>query len=58
VVITDDGVIVVDYKFGSHRAAYERQVARYAQLYHEMGYDSVRGFLWYVYTDEVVECQI
>ena len=58
VVINDDGVIVVDYKFGSHRAAYERQVARYAQLYHDMGYDSVRGFLWYVYTDEVVECQI
>ena len=58
VVFTDSGVIVVDYKFGSHRAAYEKQVARYVQLYREMGYASVRGFLWYVLTDEVVECLV
>ena len=58
VVVTDNGVIVVDYKFGSHRAVYETQVARYVQLYRKMGYASVRGFLWYVYTDEVVECQL
>ena len=55
VIVADSGVIIVDYKFGSPRACYETQVARYMQLYHEMGYASVRGFLWYVYTDEVVE---
>jgi ATP-dependent helicase/nuclease subunit A len=58
VVIAGNGVIVVDYKFGSRRAAYEKQVADYMRLYERMGYASVRGFLWYVYTDEVVECQI
>ena len=57
VVITDGGVIVVDYKFGSHRASYETQVARYVQLYRRMGYSRVRGCLWYVYTDEVTEVE-
>ena len=55
VVINDDGVIIVDYKFGSARADYKKQVARYMRLYHQMGYESVRGYLWYVHTDEVVE---
>ncbi|MDO4826108.1 MAG: UvrD-helicase domain-containing protein [Bacteroidia bacterium] len=56
-VVTADGVIIVDYKFGRHADAYERQVARYVQLYRKMGYSHVRGFLWYVYEDEVVEVE-
>ena len=56
-VVTADGVIIVDYKFGRHADAYARQVARYVQLYRKMGYSHVRGFLWYVYEDEVVEVE-
>lgn len=55
VVYSEDGVIVVDYKFGSPRAIYREQVLQYVELYRRMGYENVRGYLWYVYTDEVVE---
>lgn len=56
VIFTDDGgVTVVDYKFGAHRATYDRQVAVYADIFRRMGYGSVKTALWYVDTDEVRE---
>ncbi len=57
VEVSGGGVIIVDYKFGRHADTYERQVARYVQLYRKMGYAHVRGFLWYVYENEVVEVE-
>lgn len=51
----DGGVTVIDYKFGSERNSYLRQVHRYMDLYREMGYPSVRGYVWYVPDDKVVE---
>lgn len=53
VVISDGKVTVVDYKFGGHHRSYERQVARYADLWRRMGYDDVSAYLWYVHTGEV-----
>ncbi len=56
VVITSDGrVLIIDYKFGEHHAAYARQLHRYAALWHRLGYSDVSAWLWYVLTDEVVE---
>ena len=55
VIINDDGVIIVDYKFGSANDKYTEQVAGYMRLYRQMGYESVRGYLWYVQNDDVVE---
>lgn len=51
----DGGVDIVDYKFGEKRASYRRQVGRYVSLYKAMGYESVRGYIWYVPSGEVVE---
>ena len=53
----DGGVTVIDYKFGSERNSYLRQVRRYMDLYREMGYPSVRGYVWYVPSDKLVEVQ-
>lgn len=48
-----DRTLVIDYKFGEHRNAYKKQVARYVDLYKRMGYPSVSGVLWYVPEDSV-----
>lgn len=48
----DGEVLIIDYKFGSHRPSYDRQVARYADICRRMGYRKVSTFLWYVDVDE------
>lgn len=53
VVLTRDKAIVIDYKFGEHRTKYERQVARYADLFRRMGYAEVETALWYVDSGEI-----
>ena len=54
VVITGGKVSVIDFKFGEHRVEYERQVRRYAELWHRMGYAEVSAYLWYVQSGEVM----
>ena len=49
VLVGESGrVVVIDYKFGAGRPSYRRQVARYCNLFREMGYSDVEGWLWYV----------
>ena len=55
VVVEGDSVTVVDYKFGSPHPCYVRQISRYASLYRQMGYASVKAALWYVPEDRVEE---
>lgn len=55
VVLTDGGVMIIDYKFGRPRSSYMDQVRGYAQLYCAMGYTVKGAYLWYVADDSVVE---
>lgn len=56
VMIGTDGVIVVDYKFGdAEDEKYNRQVRHYVRLIQEMGYDTVKGFVFYVKLGKVRE---
>jgi ATP-dependent exoDNAse (exonuclease V) beta subunit len=49
VMIGNDEVIVVDYKFGEQEdRKYIRQVERYVKTIEEMGYPRVKGFVFYV----------
>ena len=48
-------IIVVDFKFGHPRQTYHDQVRQYMQLLGSMGYDNIRGYLWYVYSNEIEE---
>lgn len=50
----DGGVVIIDYKFGTERDSYLRQVRRYMALYSRMGHPTVRGYVWYVPEDKVV----
>ena len=56
VMIKDNEVVVVDYKFGeSIESKYVKQVQRYANSIRNMGYANVRGYLFYVKLHKVVE---
>ena len=55
VVVSGGRTIVIDYKFGSRRDAYSRQVGKYVELYRSMGFPEVSGYIWYVPEDKVEE---
>lgn len=55
-VMTDGReMIVVDFKFGRQRNIYHDQVREYMQLLKAMGHENVKGYLWFVYSNEIVE---
>ena len=54
VMIADDKVVVVDYKFGLKKEKkYQTQIKNYVALIKQMGYKEVTGYLWYVELNEV-----
>ena len=55
VMVKGNKAIVVDFKFGKHNTDYEDQVREYMHLLGEMGYGEVRGYLWYVFYNELEE---
>ncbi len=55
VMTRGDETVVVDFKFGRPRDEHAGQVREYLGLLAAMGRPSPRGFLWYVYTNSVVE---
>ncbi len=54
VVETDNGLIVIDYKFGKPSKSYLRQISKYADIYRRMGQKVHSTHLWYLDTDMVV----
>ena len=56
VMIKDDKVVIVDYKFGeSIESKYVKQVQNYARSIRSMGYANVEGYLFYVKLHKVVK---
>ncbi len=55
VMMKDGSVVVVDYKFGRKHDHYRQQVKQYMDLISRMGHADVRGYLWYVNTNELEE---
>ena len=58
VLIGDDKVIVIDYKFGHVKSPkYVKQVRHYMELIRQMeaGYENVEGYLWYINKDSYLE---
>jgi superfamily I DNA/RNA helicase len=54
VIILDDKVIVVDFKFGAEKREYINQVNNYRRLLLGMGYPMVEAFLWYVDNNKII----
>ena len=56
VMIYDDEVVILDYKFGEkENRNYHSQVRSYVRLIREMGYTCVSGYIWYVALGKI-EC--
>lgn len=54
VMLRDSEAIVVDYKFGlARRPAYARQIKEYMDLLGQMGFGSIRGYIWYVSLNDI-----
>jgi hypothetical protein len=54
VVIKDDKVMIIDYKFGEHDSGYEDQLRKYYDIWSKMGYENISAWIWYVHTGEIV----
>jgi len=48
---------VIDYKFGEENNAYHRQISEYIEILEQMGYTSVKGYIWYVPTGKIVQIE-
>lgn len=57
VILRDNEVQIIDFKFGKPASRYRRQVAEYMQLLRQMGHSPVKGYLWYVDAGRVEEVQ-
>jgi hypothetical protein len=56
VMIKDGRMIVVDYKFGHVKSAsHKQQVKQYVDILRQMKTRDVRGYIWYVVLNELVE---
>ena len=55
VMIDGNEVVVVDFKFGRPRPEYHDQVHHYMSLLAGMGYQNVKGYLWFVYSNKIEE---
>ena len=59
-VMKDDStqeVVIVDFKFGSPKPEYVEQVNRYIALTRSMGYENVKGYLWFVYSNRIEQVE-
>lgn len=57
-VMTDgQETVVVDFKFAAPNDEHKRQVATYMALLRQMGNSNVKGYLWYVYSNKIVEIE-
>lgn len=55
-VMTDyQNTIVIDYKFGKPNHHHRKQVQVYMQNLQEMGHKNIKGYIWYVLTDQIIQ---
>ncbi|HKL72171.1 MAG TPA: 3'-5' exonuclease, partial [Marinilabiliaceae bacterium] len=56
VMIGDDEIIVVDYKFGHEKSAkHHAQVRQYLNLVQQIANKKALGYLWYMESNEIIE---
>ncbi|MDR2233143.1 MAG: UvrD-helicase domain-containing protein [Tannerella sp.] len=56
IMLDGDEAIAVDYKFGEiENPRHQQQVEKYMSLLYDSGYQRVKGFLWYVELNKILE---
>jgi len=51
----ENSVAVIDYKFGKRSKKHLEQVSDYCKLYRQLGYADVKGYVWYVPDNVIVD---
>jgi ATP-dependent exoDNAse (exonuclease V) beta subunit (contains helicase and exonuclease domains) len=54
VMMKNNEVVVIDFKFGKPKKEYKKQLQEYIDLLIRMGYRNIKGYLWYV-ENELIE---
>ena len=54
VMIRGNEAVVVDYKFGREAESHKVQIRHYMEMLNNMGYTSVKGYVWYVPAGKIV----
>ncbi len=57
VMTRNDEAVVLDYKFGKEDKDHIEQVEAYVDTLKKMGYNSVKGYVWYVPTGKIVQIE-
>lgn len=58
-VITDGNeMTVIDFSSGKQHDEYDAQVREYMNLLSSMGHHHIKGYLWYVYTNQIKEVTV
>lgn len=57
VMIRGKQAIILDYKSGKPEKSHQKQVQEYVRLVSAMGYESVKGYLFYMDAERLVLCQ-
>ena len=47
--------VVVDYKFGRENNGHKEQIEHYMSVLGEMGYSSIKGYIWYVSQEKIIQ---
>ena len=55
---TGNEMTVIDFKFGKQHDEYDAQVREYMNLLSSMGHHHIKGYLWYVYTNQIKEVTV
>lgn len=55
VLLTDEKVIIIDFKFGKEKKEHLRQVNEYMKLIEKIESKPAEGFLWYVDNNSIVK---
>lgn len=59
VIVNDDGVLVIDFKFGLHEKSSDiSQMRDYMKLFQSMGYENIWGFIWYAEQGAIKEVEL
>jgi len=53
-MMDEQKIVVVDFKFGTPHAEHQQQVRDYIQLLSEMHPQPIEGYLWYIFSNQII----
>ena len=54
IIFKDNGIIIIDFKFGDENPDHKFQINHYRRLLTEMGFLNIEAFIWYVDKNKII----